>query len=82
MEGLLTNHPYTVQMIVEHLPKSSRVRMMFQKSLYKNNEIKIMQLDHVCAIPPSEMWLHFSLPEQMPGIETICLSTVCVHAYV
>ncbi len=47
---LLTNHPYTVKMIVEHLPKSSRVRMMFQKSLYKNNEIKIMQLDHVCAI--------------------------------
>lgn len=56
--------------------------MMFKKSLYKNNEIKIMLLDHVCAIPPSEMWLTFSLPEQMPGIETICLSTVCVHAYV
>ncbi len=48
----------------------------------KNNEIKSMPLDHVCAIPPSEMWLTFSLPERMPGIETICLSTVCVHAYV
>lgn len=39
-----------------------------------------MSLDHVCPIPPSEMWLTFSLSERMPGIEIVCLSTVCVHA--
>lgn len=39
-----------------------------------------MSLDHVCPIPPSEMWLTFSLSERMPGIEIACLNTVCVHA--